>query len=160
TTGQYIQNLELWARTYPREPAPLIGLGTVYADTGELEKALAKFQEVGHVYPPRTAVDVIGLVVMYSSLDRFEEAKAVAAKALAREDAPMLHLQLLLIAYAQADQEAAAKQIEWFAGKPEEYNSVAAQAAEAKARGQLRRSDALLRRAAALAGDRNLPNVV
>jgi len=57
----------------------------------------------------------------------------------------MLHHQLLVMAFAQADPGGAAKQIEWFAGKPEEYLSLMDQAAEARARRQLRRARALLR---------------
>jgi uncharacterized protein (TIGR03437 family) len=36
----------------------------------------------------------------------------------------MLHWHLLATAYAEADQ-GAAKQIEWFAGKPDEYRAIA-----------------------------------
>jgi predicted Zn-dependent protease len=96
---------------------------------------------------------------MYRRLDRFDEAKAVAEKMFAQgEDAPMLHRQLLAIAYAQADQESAAKQIEWFTGKPEEYLSLADQGREARVRGRLRKSRELLQRAADLARRRNLPD--
>ena len=159
TTGQYIENFETWARTYPRDAMPLIGLGRVHAASGEFEEALAKFQDAYRLQLHRRAIEVIDLLTMYGRLDRFEEAKGVAQKMFAQgEDAPMLHYQLLVMAYAQADQEGAAKQIEWFAGKPEEYLSLEDQGAEARARGELRRSRELLERAASLARLRNLPD--
>jgi len=96
---------------------------------------------------------------MYRRLDRFAEAKAVAEKIFAQgEDAPMLHRELLAIAYAQADQAGIARQIDWFTGKPEEYLNLADQGAEARVRGQLRKSRELLQRAADLARLRNLPD--
>ena len=158
TIGEYIGNYESWARTYPRDPMPVIALGRIHASAGEFEEALAKFQEAYRL-ESRRAIDVIDLMRTYSRLNRFDEAKAVAEKMFAQgEDAPMLHRQLLAIAYAQADQESAAKQIEWFTGKTEEYLSLADQGRQARVRGRLRESQELLERAASLARLRNLPD--
>jgi DNA-binding winged helix-turn-helix (wHTH) protein/tetratricopeptide (TPR) repeat protein len=158
TLGENVAVAETWARTYPRDSTPVVVLGRIHADEGEFDEALAKFQEAYRLQA-RRAIDVIDLVMMYTRLDRFDEAKAVAEKMFARgEDAPMLHRQLLAIAYAQADQDSAAKQIEWFTGKPEEYLSLADQSTEARVRGRLRKSRELLQRAADLARRRNLPD--
>ena len=159
---QAIQAAEEFARTYPRSPGPRTTLGRIHQTTGEFEKALADFQEVYRLYResyPLVAIEVIGLIMSYGQLDRFDEAKAVAAEIIGKgHDASMLRNQLLWIAYAQGDQESAAKQIEWFSGKPDEYRVLAQQAAEARVRGQLRKSRELLRRAADLARRRNLPD--
>ena len=158
TIGEYIDNYETWARTYPRDVLPIISLGRIHASAGEFEKALEKFQEAYHL-SSRPAIHVTDLMMMYRRLDRFDEAKAVAAKVFAQgEDAPMLHRQLLAIAYAQDDRGSASKQIEWFAGKPEEYLSLADQSREAKLLGKMRKSKELLQRAADLARLRNLPD--
>jgi DNA-binding winged helix-turn-helix (wHTH) protein/tetratricopeptide (TPR) repeat protein len=158
TLGENVAVAETWARTYPRDSTPVVVLGRIHADEGEFDEALAKFQEAYRLQA-RRAIDVIDLVMMYTRLDRFDEAKAVAEKMFAHgEDAPILHRQLLAIAFAQADQESAAKQIEWFTGKPEEYLSLADQGTEARVRGRLRKSRELLQRAADLARRRNLPD--
>jgi DNA-binding winged helix-turn-helix (wHTH) protein/tetratricopeptide (TPR) repeat protein len=158
TLGENVAAAETWARTYPRDSTPLVVLGRIHANEGEFDEALAKFQ-VAYRLQARRAIDVTDLMMMYTRLGRFDEAKAVAEKMFAHgEDAPMLLRQLLAIAYAQADQESAAKQIEWFTGKPEEYLSLADQATEARVRGRLRQSRELLQRAAGLAQRRNLPD--
>jgi DNA-binding winged helix-turn-helix (wHTH) protein/tetratricopeptide (TPR) repeat protein len=158
TIGEYINNYETWARTFPRDAMPIIELGRIHASAGEFEEALAKFQQAYRLQS-RRAIHVIDLMMMYGRLDRFDDAKAVAGKMFAQgEDAPMLHRQLLAVAYAQADQESAAKEIGWFTGKPEEYLSLADQGREAKLLGQMRKSKELLQRAADLARLRNLPD--
>jgi DNA-binding winged helix-turn-helix (wHTH) protein/Flp pilus assembly protein TadD len=158
TAGQYMEDFETWARTYPREAYPVISLGRLHASAGEFEQALAEFQEAYRLQPHRYPIEIVDLVMMYSRLDRFGEAQAAEEKMLASGvDGPTLHLPLLVMAYAQGDQDGAAKQIAWFAGKPEEYFSVRAQAAESRTRGQLRRSRELLQRAAELTQRRNLP---
>jgi len=162
TTGQYIQNLENFARTYPRDATPQTWLGRIHQSAGEFEEALSNFKEVYRLYRqtlrPR-AIQVIGLTMTYGQLDRFNEARSVAEEMFAKgQDAPTLHWQLLAMAYAEGDQQGAAKQIEWFAGKSEDYRSLSSQGAEARVRGQLRISRELLQGAAALARLRNLPD--
>jgi tetratricopeptide (TPR) repeat protein len=126
TTGQYIQNLETWARTYRRDLMPPFMLGVLYRTTGEFEKALASFEQAYRITPYPAPLGVAGLMAMYRQLDRFDEAKALAEKVIPQgNDGPMLHWHLLATAYAEADQEGAAKQIEWFAGKPDEYRAIA-----------------------------------
>ena len=162
TTAQLIENAEESARTYPRASRPQIDLGRIHQAAGEFELALANFQELYRLYRQSYApapIQVIGVIMTYGQLDRFDEAKAVAREMFAKtEDAPMLHYQLLWIAYAQDDQQAAAQQAAWFAGKPDEHRILAQQAAEARVRGQLRKSLELLQRAADLARLRNLPD--
>jgi eukaryotic-like serine/threonine-protein kinase len=159
---QTIQAAEEFGRTYPRNPGAQSALGRIHQTTGEFEKALANFQEVWRLYRQSYApgaIEVIGLIMSYGLLDRFDEAKAVAAEMIAKgRDSSMLRSQLLWIAYAQADQESAVKQTEWFAGGPDEHRVLAREAAEARVRGQLRKSDDLLQRAADLARLRNLPD--
>ena len=161
---QTMQATEEFARTYPRSPGPQTTLGRIHQTTGEFEEALANFQEVYRLYRqsyPPVAIEVIGLIMTYGQLDRFDEAKTVVSEMTAKaQDVRYLRQQLLWIAYAQGDQENANKQIDWFAGKPDEHHLLAQQAEEARVRGQLRKSRELLRRAADLARRRNLPDSV
>jgi DNA-binding winged helix-turn-helix (wHTH) protein/tetratricopeptide (TPR) repeat protein len=160
TTGQYIQNLKTWERTYPRDIYPTHMLGLLYRTTGEFEKALAMFQAEHRADAYPNALNVSGLITMHRQLDQFDKAKAVAEEMAAQgNDFPMLRWHLLATAYAEADREAALKQIKWFAGKPDEYRCVALQSTEARIRGELRKSRELLQQAANLARLRNLPEV-
>lgn len=162
TIGQQIQNAEEFARAYPRNPGPQTRLGRIHQNMGNFEEALANFQEVWRLYRQSYApgaIEVIGLIMTYGQLDRFDEAKRVAEDLAAMGyDSALLHRQLLWIAYAQDDQTSAARHIAWIRGKQEEYLTVAQQAAEARVRGQLRKSAELFRRAAELARLRNLPD--
>jgi tetratricopeptide (TPR) repeat protein len=164
TLEQKIQTVDEFARTYPRNPGAQTALGRIHQTMGEYEQALVNFQEVYRLYRQSygpSPIEVIGLIMTYGQLDRFDEAKAVAEEMFSKgQDSPMLHHQLLWIAYAQGDQESAAKHIAWFSGNPEEYREVAQQAAEARVRGQLRNSSELFQRAAELARLRNLPDTV
>ena len=160
TTGQYIESLETWTRIYPRDTMPPYMLGVLYRTMGEFEKSLAEFREADRRGYAHTPLNASGLMTVYHQLDRYEEAKAVAENVIARgNDGPMLRWHLLATAYAQADLEAASKQIEWFTGKPDEYRALASQSVEARTRGELRKSRELLQRAANLARLRNLPEV-
>jgi tetratricopeptide (TPR) repeat protein len=150
---------ELWARTYPRDPRPWLGLGTFHSDRGEFEESLDANLR-GFELAPRLGLEAAALMKAYIRLDRFAEAKQIAAKHFARGlDDIQVHQLLLQIAWAQGDQDSAAKQIEWFAGKPEESRVVEDQAAQARMLGQLRHSRELLFRAAELARQRNLAGV-
>jgi tetratricopeptide (TPR) repeat protein len=149
---------QLYARTYPREAFPRNVLGNLYRATGDWEKALPEYQEAVRL-DPRFAYPYSNQVPTFSYLDRFDEAKAVAARAFAQKvDSPAIHLYLLRVAYIQDDREEVKKQIQWLAGKAEEYLSLDTQATDAAVLGQLRKGQELLLRAAELARRQNLPD--
>lgn len=150
---------ESWAQTYPREYAPVGLLGLDHGRRGELEEAL-RYDLECYRMTPRRALSAEPVMADYIRLDRFAEAKAVAERHFAQGfDNRQIHQQLLLIAYAQGDSEGAAKQTQWFIGKPEEYRSLEDQAAHVRMLGRLRQSRELLDHAADLARRRNLPDV-
>ncbi len=111
------QVYELWAQTYPREPVARINLGVVYQGLGEHDKALEKFREAATVAPP-DALDYANLVITLIHLNRFDEARATAKEAIARNaDSPDLHLYLYQLAFVQNDSEGMAQQLSWAPGK-------------------------------------------
>jgi DNA-binding winged helix-turn-helix (wHTH) protein/Flp pilus assembly protein TadD len=154
-----VEDYELWKRIYPRDSVPFSMLGGAHEQMGEFEEALRDDLEAYRLAPRRT-LNVNSIVLQYIRLDRFEEAKELARKQLGYDfDNPQIHSALLKIAWMENDQQAAAKEIHWFTGTPEEHIGVEHQAAYARMLGRLRLSRELLERAADLAQKRNVADV-
>ncbi len=135
-------------RAYPREADGYHTLGAAYALKGEFEKALEQHQKSGRLAPLNSILQV-RLAADYVFLDRLDEAKAVLEKPFAQGlDGPNLHDGLLLIAYLQNDEAAQDKEIQWFAGKPEESRGLQRQATNALVHGQRRKMKDLFQQAA------------
>ena len=85
----------------------------------------------------------------YICLDRLPEARQLAEKLRAQGlGGARIHQRFLEMAYVEDDQAAIAREIQWFAGKPEEYLSFGLQAADRNVLGQRRESHKLYQRAA------------
>ena len=96
---------------------------------------------------PRDVNFQLTLAWDYIYLDRFEEAKAVAKRALTDKlTAPQFHNQLLRIAYMQDDHAAQEAEVQWFAGSTEEPLSLYAQLFNAMVHGQRRKAKELFQR--------------
>ena len=150
-TGELNKEIDAWqlsARSYPRSWIPRNQLGVAYIDMGQFEEGLSEGLESArlepHVEPPwRRQLDAL------MCLDRLPEADAVAAKVRGLGiDGPRIHQRFLELAYLEDDQSAIAREIQWFAGKPEEYLSLGLQAANLNMHGQRRESRKLYERAA------------
>jgi eukaryotic-like serine/threonine-protein kinase len=149
----------LLARTYPRFWGVHSELSFIYRNMGEFEKAIEEGLEAVRL-GPRLESAYRNLESAYVRLDRFVEAREVLAKARSQQfDGARLHQRLLELAYIEADQAAAEKEIQWYAGRPEEYFSFAGQAANADALGQPRQARKLYRSAADAAMRRGLSGV-
>jgi tetratricopeptide (TPR) repeat protein len=147
----------LWARTYPRVALPHYILVGIDLFAGRFDDALRESLEAVRL-EPRNEIIMAGLVGTYARLDRFDEAKAVAEKAVAdKVDGPSVRLNLLRIAFIENDRAAIDRQTQWFAGRPDEYISVNARAVNALTRGQRRQAIELLQQAAGMAKRRGLP---
>jgi tetratricopeptide (TPR) repeat protein len=109
---------QVLARMYPRDAGAHLRLAQMYSGRGEWEKALEEAQEMLRLAPRSEAVVSVAMRA-YLSLDRFDEAKAVAEKAFSRKmDGDPIRYNLLKIGYIQDDGPTQEKQIEWYAGKP------------------------------------------
>ena len=138
----------LGIQNYPRSWGFHNGLSVEYIDLGQFEEGLKEGQEAtkleANVEPPyRRHLDA------YMCLDRLAEAKQLAEKLRAQGlGGARIHQRFLELAYVEGDDAAAAREIQWFAGKPAEYLSFGLQAANQNALGHRRESSKLYRRAA------------
>jgi eukaryotic-like serine/threonine-protein kinase len=143
-----IDAFRLGIQNYPRFWGFHNNLSAEYMDLGQFEEGLKEGQEATVLeanveLPYRRQLDA------YMCLDRLAEAKQLAEKLRARGlGGARIHQRFLEIAYIEGDQAAAARETQWFAGKPAEYLSFGLQAANQNALGQRRESSKLYQRAA------------
>jgi tetratricopeptide (TPR) repeat protein/predicted Ser/Thr protein kinase len=151
-----IDGWQLAVRNYPREWAFHNQLGVVYIDLGRYEDGLKEGLETARLRPENDAPYRRQLDA-YICLDRLPEAKQAGERARTKGvDGPRIHQRLLEMAYVEEDQAAIAREVQWFAGKPEEYLSLGLQAAYRNVHGQRRESHNLYQRAAEMALRRGL----
>jgi len=90
-------------------------------------------------------------------MDRREEAKALSQEVIAKKmDYINLHVWLYQLAFSQGDAAGMQREVEWAAGKPDEFSMVWEQSAAALSEGRLERARQLVRRANDLARRRKL----
>jgi eukaryotic-like serine/threonine-protein kinase len=77
------QRLEIWAQTYSKDWMPRNSLGAIFLRLGKYEKALAEFREALRPNPGSGAV-YGNIIDVYRSLNRVEDARTTADKALAK----------------------------------------------------------------------------
>jgi eukaryotic-like serine/threonine-protein kinase len=113
-----LQSCELWVQTYPRDDTPRaieIGINTL---VGQYDKAVVAARESLRLAPTPTGIGYAGLVDSYLSRNLFEEARATAAEAQAKNlDSPYLRFDLYRLAFLQNDAAAMAQQVAWAGGK-------------------------------------------
>jgi serine/threonine protein kinase/tetratricopeptide (TPR) repeat protein len=154
-----IETLELWKQEYPRDFVPRNNLADQYLQIGRFEKALAEASEAKRLNP-NTQFPYSNMAMAYVGLNRFEEAKAILQEALAqRPNFPDYHFILYQIAFAQENHTAMQQQIDWYAGKPAEYDSFNLQAQSAAYSGQVSKARELNQRAMELATQGDLKEV-
>ena len=153
-----IDAYRLGSRDYPRQWDFPNDLSLNYIDLGQFEEGLKEGQEAVRL-EPRIEPPYRRLLDAYMCLDRLGEAEEVAQKVRALGiGGARIHQRFLEIAYIEGDQAAAARETQWFAGKPEEYLSFGLQAANRNALGQLHESGKMYQRAAETARRQGLRN--
>jgi serine/threonine protein kinase/tetratricopeptide (TPR) repeat protein len=136
---KYIETLELWKRTYPNDPIPHIQLSNVYDGDGLLDKAIVEAREAIRLNP-NAAAPRDNLAVAFIEMGRFDEAKEVYRQALEQKlDSTFIRNGLYSIAFVKGDAAAMKQQIDWWSGRPDEYNAQEWQAEVAAFLGQLQK---------------------
>jgi tetratricopeptide (TPR) repeat protein len=154
-----IETLRLAARNYPRALSFHLELATIYTELGRFEEALAEGQEAARLQPDAEP-SYYRQLDPYMRLDRLDKAKEVAHQAQSHGvDGTRMHQRYLEMAFIEGDGPVAEKEMQWFAGKPEEYFSLELQAKNADSRGQRRRARDLYKRASETALRRDLASV-
>ena len=151
-----IDALRSGSRNYPRDSGFHIELSTVYMDLGQFEQALEEAREAARLQP-RNEAPYRWQLSAYMRMDRLREAAELVKEARVQGfDGARLHWRFLEIAFIEGDKSAAEKEIQWYAGRPEEYLSFGLQAARADSLGQRRKARDLYRRASETALRRDL----
>jgi eukaryotic-like serine/threonine-protein kinase len=127
---------ELLVRTYPRDPIFHGNLANKYNGRGEYAKAAVE-AEASIRNGPKSIQGYSVAIGAYMGLDHPDDVKTVVSKAAAAGlDNPRFHLALLQIADIKGDQSAQQRELQWFAGKPEEAQALRLQFLSAFAFGQ------------------------
>ena len=157
-TGEWdkqIEALEVWQRTYPRDWTPFNLLANRYTQVGPFDKAI----ENGHQaiqLNPKAAGSYVNLAVGFIGLNRFDEARDILRQALAQKlETTNLHARLYHIAFLKGDAAGMKEQLDWAAGKPDEYQAQNWQAQAAEFSGQLANANQFSDRALELAQKRD-----
>jgi len=156
---KYLDTLELWKRTYPRDSAPHNNLAVKYNELGQFDKAAEEAREAIRLNPNSAS----GPSLLASSsvgLNRFDEAKEIIRQALSQKlENLRMHQNLYRIAFVQGDAAGLKKEIDWATGKPEEYAAQSWQADSAAFSGQLQQARKFSATAFELAQRRDLKEV-
>ena len=115
-----MEALRLWEQSYPRDAIPYLTLGVVYDQLGQREQAAQQSQEANQLLPT-SRYPYENLASDYVALNRYDEAKAIAEKALSHKvDNISIHWLLYQIALIQGDTAAMQRQVQWANGRPDE----------------------------------------
>jgi serine/threonine protein kinase/Flp pilus assembly protein TadD len=142
-----IEVLELNKQSYPRDFRAVGNLADRYLVSGQFEKAADAARQGMRLNPNNTANNS-NLGQAFIGLSRFAEAKEVYGQALQQKlEATDFHTSLYQIAFVSGDAAAMKQQLDWSAGKPDEYAAFDWQTQTAAFAGQYRRSQEFSRRA-------------
>ena len=144
-------------QTYPQDPSGYHLHGNSLMIAGEFEPAAEAYRAVLRLEADY-ALSRANLSLALIAQNRFDEAKEVIEQGLAMGlDSSGFRNRLYLIAFLKGDTESMRRQVEWFAGRPEESQMREIQARSFAFEGRLREASKSFVQAAALAEARGLP---
>jgi len=114
-----IEIYEQWVQTYPRDNTPRDNLALRYQEIGQQEKALASSSEAMRI-DSKDAYAYQNVADAYERLNRFDEARAVAEKAVAQNMGRSSHFTLFELAGNRGDEATERHELELAVGKPDE----------------------------------------
>ncbi|HKO35963.1 MAG TPA: protein kinase [Pyrinomonadaceae bacterium] len=140
---KYLQTLEQWKITYPRDASPSNNLAVKYNELGLFDKAAAEAREAIRLNPGSTSGYSL-LAAAQLALNRFDDAKQTINQAQGQKlDSTAMRRTLFRIAFVQHDTATMQQQIDWLSGKPDDYLAQGWQSETAAFLGQLKKSQEL-----------------
>jgi tetratricopeptide (TPR) repeat protein len=156
---KYLETLELWKRTYPRDSAPHNNLAVKYNELGQFDKAAEEAREAIRLNPNSASGHSL-LASSFVGLNQFDEAKQTIRQALSQKlENLRMHQNLYRIAFAQGDAAGVKNEIDWATGRPEQYAAQSWQSESAVFSGQLKKSKEFSSTAIEMAERRDLKEV-
>jgi eukaryotic-like serine/threonine-protein kinase len=149
---KYIEVLELYKQTYPRDERPYTNLSVAYDRIGQWEKSAAEAGEAIRINPNAVAPHA-NLARALMRLNRFDESLAVLDRALKqlKLDNELLHSWGYNLAFIRGDASAMKQEVDQVTGKQNEYIAVDWQTNSSAFAGQWRRTQDFSGRAIDLA---------
>src|SRR5258706_15540913 len=100
---KYLETLEQWKHTYPRESAPYNNLAVKFNDLAQFDKAANEAREAIRLNPNSASGHSL-LATSFVGLNRFDEAKDIIGQALSHKlENLRMHQNLYRIAFVQGD---------------------------------------------------------
>ena len=152
-----ITALEMYKQTYPRDSIPYTNLANTYNRLGQFANAVENAQ-LAVAVEPSSVSGYSNLAQAYAGLNRLEEAKATLQSALQHNlTISGIHTQLAALCWAQGDDAGMEKELKQAEASPDqEFNLPAFRASLAGARGQIKLSREMTRKAIEVAQRLNL----
>jgi eukaryotic-like serine/threonine-protein kinase len=158
-TGELDKRIEISAlltQTYPQDPSAYHLHGNSLMIAGQFEQASEAYRSALRL-DADFALSRANLALALIGLNRFDEAKEVIEQGIARRlDSSGFHNRLYLIAFFKGDAQAGHRQVEWFVGRPDEYQIREIQARSFAFAGRRREASDAFALAAELAEGRGL----
>jgi eukaryotic-like serine/threonine-protein kinase len=158
-TGELDKRIEttaLLTQTYPQDPSGYHLHGNSLMIAGEYEQAAEAYRAALRL-DADFALSRANLALALIGLNRFYESQEVVEQGLARRlDSSGFHNRLYLIGFLKGDAQAMHRQVEWFAGRPDEYQIREIQARSFAFAGRRREASESFAQAAVLAEARGL----
>jgi len=151
------QATELLTKTYPQSPGGFHLHGNSLMIAGQFQQAAEAYRSALNL-DPDYSLSRTNLALALMGLNRFDEAQDVIKQGVSRGlDASGFHNRLYLIAILKGDSQEAQRHIEWFSGKPDEYQMLEIQGRAFAFAGQRRAAAEAFEQAARMAQQRRLP---
>jgi len=157
---KYIEVLELYKQTYPRDERPYINLSVAYDRIGQWEKSAEEAGEAIRINP-NTVAPHGNLARALMRLNRYDESLAVLNRAFQqlKLDSEPMHTWVYNIAFIRSDAATMKHEVESLSGKQNEYIALDWQTNSASFAGHWRLAQDFSRRSIDLAAHNNAKEV-
>ncbi len=138
---------ELWEKSYPRDAVPHTNLGSLYANLGQWDKAIAETEAAQRLEP--TIASYSNLANSYVAVNRLKDARQTLQEAQQKGfDDLFIRSNLYSLAFLSGDTAEMERDVAWAAGRPSEEDQMLNLHADTQAYyGRLEKARDLARRA-------------